>query len=91
MLAAFFEWGVASHDLDCEIAPRAKAICERHELPYNTGPFLRQLGGVQRTILRLAFPGGAPRPKPGPFRADADSAQAATPSPATAVSSATAA
>jgi linoleoyl-CoA desaturase len=21
---------------------------------------------VQRTLLRLAFPGGAPRPKPGP-------------------------
>ena len=56
------------------------AICERYELPYNTGPFLRQLGGVQRTILRLALPGGAPRPKPGPFRGDAPSAQAATPS-----------
>jgi hypothetical protein len=53
-----------------EIAPRVKAICERYELPYNTGPFLKQLGGVQRTILRLAFPGGAPRPKPGPFRGD---------------------
>lgn len=24
---------------------------------------------VQRTILRLAFPGGKPRPKPGPYRA----------------------
>jgi len=23
---------------------------------------------VQRTILRLAFPGGVPRPKPGPYR-----------------------
>ena len=23
---------------------------------------------VQRTILRLAFPGGRPRPKPGPYR-----------------------
>ena len=65
-----------------EIAPRVKAICERYELPYNTGPFLRQLGGVQRTILRLAFPGGTPRPKPGPFRGDR--AQAKTPSSATA-------
>ena len=71
-----------------EIAPRVKEICERYELPYNTGPFLKQLGGVQRTILRLAFPGGAPRPKPGPFRGDARpahrngaSAQAATPPP----------
>jgi NADPH-dependent stearoyl-CoA 9-desaturase len=52
-----------------EIAPRVKEICERYDLPYNTGPFLKQLGGVQRTILRLAFPGGEPRPKPGPYRA----------------------
>ena len=51
-----------------EIAPRVKEICERYRLPYNTGPFLEQLGMVQRTILRLAFPGGRPRPKPGPYR-----------------------
>ena len=25
---------------------------------------------MQRTILRLAFPGGKPRPKPGPYRGD---------------------
>ena len=25
---------------------------------------------VNRTILRLAFPGGHPRPKPGPYRGD---------------------
>jgi fatty acid desaturase len=57
-----------------EIAPRVKAICERYELPYNTGPFMKQLGNVQRTILRLAFPGGSPRPKPGPFRGDSETA-----------------
>jgi linoleoyl-CoA desaturase len=51
-----------------EIAPRVREICERYELPYNTGPFLKQLATVQRTILRLAFPGGRPRPKPGPYR-----------------------
>jgi len=51
-----------------EIAPQVKALCERYDLPYNTGPFLKQLGMVQRTILRLAFPGGQPRPKPGPYR-----------------------
>jgi linoleoyl-CoA desaturase len=55
-----------------EIAPRVREICERYELPYNTGPFSKQLGTVQRTILRLAFPGGKPRPKPGPYRADED-------------------
>ncbi|MHB8693969.1 MAG: fatty acid desaturase family protein [Solirubrobacteraceae bacterium] len=56
-----------------EIAPRVREICERYELPYNTGPFFKQLGMVQRTILRLALPGGAPRPKPGPYRGDVDS------------------
>jgi len=53
-----------------EIAPKVKDICERYELPYNTGPFHKQLGTVQRTILRLAFPGGEARPKPGPYRAE---------------------
>ena len=33
-------------------------------------PLRQQLGMVQRTILRLAFPGGAPRPKPGPYRGE---------------------
>jgi linoleoyl-CoA desaturase len=51
-----------------EIAPRVKELCERYGLPYNSGPFLKQLGMVQRTILRLALPGGKPRPKPGPYR-----------------------
>jgi linoleoyl-CoA desaturase len=59
-----------------EIAPRVKDLCERYELPYNTGPFLKQLGSVQRTILRLALPGGQPRPKPGPYRGS-DTAPAA--------------
>ena len=27
-----------------------------------------QLGGVHRTIIRLAFPGGKPRKKPGPYK-----------------------
>jgi linoleoyl-CoA desaturase len=43
-----------------EIAPRVREICERYGLPYNTGPFFKQWGTVQRTILRLAFPGGRP-------------------------------
>jgi fatty acid desaturase len=53
-----------------EIAPQVKDVCERYGLPYNSGPFLRQLGMVQRTILRLALPGGKPRPKPGPYRGE---------------------
>jgi len=50
-----------------EIAPKVREICERYELPYNSGPFHQQLWMVQRTILRLAFPGGRARPKPGPY------------------------
>ncbi len=53
-----------------EIAPQVKDVCERYGLPYNSGPFLQQLGMVQRTILRLALPGGEPRPKQGPYRAE---------------------
>jgi linoleoyl-CoA desaturase len=53
-----------------EIAPQVKDICERYGLPYNSGPFSQQLGMVQRTILRLAFPGGKHRPKPGPYRGE---------------------
>jgi fatty acid desaturase len=50
-----------------EIAPKVREICERYDLPYNSGPFHQQLWMVQRSILRLAFPGGKPRPKPGPY------------------------
>ncbi|HEX4670141.1 MAG TPA: acyl-CoA desaturase [Solirubrobacterales bacterium] len=53
-----------------EIAPQVKDVCERYGLPYNSGPLLQQLGMVQRTILRLALPGGKPRPKPGPYRGE---------------------
>ena len=50
-----------------EIAPKVREICMRYGLPYNSGPFSQQLFMVQRTILRLAFPGGKPRPKPGAY------------------------
>ncbi|MFN2562710.1 MAG: fatty acid desaturase [Jatrophihabitans sp.] len=55
-----------------QIAPRVREICERYGLPYNTGPLLKQWGTVQRTILRLALPGGGPRPKPGPYHVPAE-------------------
>jgi NADPH-dependent stearoyl-CoA 9-desaturase len=56
-----------------EIAPRVRDVCERYGLPYNSGPLRKQLGTVHRTILRLAFPGGQPRPKPGPYRSSSAS------------------
>ena len=55
-----------------EIAPRVKEICERYGLPYNTGPFSKQWGSVQRTIIRLAFPGGRTRPKAPPYEPPAE-------------------
>ncbi|CAM3286837.1 acyl-CoA desaturase [Mycobacterium colombiense] len=63
-----------------EIAPKIKDICERYELPYNSGPFGKQWLMVQRTILRLAFPGGKPRPKPGPYRSQDSRVEAQRPS-----------
>jgi linoleoyl-CoA desaturase len=51
-----------------EIAPKVREICERYELPYNTGPLHNQLAMVQRSILRLAFPGGRARPTPPPYQ-----------------------
>jgi fatty acid desaturase len=53
-----------------EIAPRVKDICERYELPYNSGRFGKQWFSVHRSIFRLAFPGGKPRQKPGPYRSE---------------------
>jgi linoleoyl-CoA desaturase len=53
-----------------------REICARYELPYNTGPFFKQWGMVQRTIARLAFPGGKPRPKPGPYKPSVNGARA---------------
>jgi linoleoyl-CoA desaturase len=54
-----------------QIAPRVKEICAKYGLPYNSGPLRKQWGAVQRTILRLAFPGGRPRRKPGAYVAPA--------------------
>ncbi|CAN5450695.1 acyl-CoA desaturase [soil metagenome] len=53
-----------------EIAPKVRAICEKYNLPYNTGPFSKQWLSVQRTIARLAFPGGKVRPKAPPYPGD---------------------
>ncbi|MDQ6811201.1 MAG: acyl-CoA desaturase, partial [Actinomycetota bacterium] len=41
-----------------EIAPQVRAVCERHELPYNSGRLARQYRSVYGQVLRLALPGG---------------------------------
>jgi linoleoyl-CoA desaturase len=42
-----------------EIAPRVRALCERHGLPYNSGRLGRQYRSVYRQVLRMALPGGS--------------------------------
>ncbi|MCV7348724.1 fatty acid desaturase family protein [Mycobacterium parmense] len=66
-----------------EIAPKIKDICERYELPYNSGPFGKQWLMVHRSIFRLALPGGKPRPKPGPYRSQDGHADPQRPSEGT--------
>ncbi|MFI6514064.1 fatty acid desaturase family protein [Spirillospora sp. NPDC050679] len=49
-----------------EIAPRIRALCEKYDLPYHTGPFGKQIGSTWKKIVRYALPG----PKvPAPARA----------------------
>ena len=55
-----------------EIAPRVKEICERYELPYNTGPFLKQLGhgAAHDPAPRAARRQAAPEARALPARRD---------------------
>jgi fatty acid desaturase len=39
-----------------EIAVRVRALCEKYDLPYTTGPILRQYGQSFVTIAKLALP-----------------------------------
>ena len=47
-----------------EIAERVRALCERYDLPYTTGPLYRQYGQVLRTIMKLSLPTKARTPAP---------------------------
>ena len=49
-----------------KVAPRVRALCERHGIPYNSASFARQLGTTMRTIFRLALPTRTRTPKPLP-------------------------
>ena len=39
-----------------EIAVRVRALCDKYDLPYTTGPMLVQYGKVWRTIAKLSLP-----------------------------------
>jgi fatty acid desaturase len=55
-------------DLPCnrypEMAVRVKALCEKYELPYTSGPLRKQYGQVLRTLMKLTLPGKSPAPQP---------------------------
>jgi linoleoyl-CoA desaturase len=40
------------------MAPRVRAICERHGLPYTTGSLASQFASAMRRLVRFAAPGG---------------------------------
>jgi linoleoyl-CoA desaturase len=39
-----------------EIAERVRALCQKYDLPYTTGPLHRQYGQTLRTIMKLTLP-----------------------------------
>jgi NADPH-dependent stearoyl-CoA 9-desaturase len=44
-----------------EMAPRVRDICERHGLPYHTGPLRSQFASAMRRIVRFALPARSSR------------------------------
>ncbi len=60
-----------------QIAERVKALCDKYDLPYTTGPLPRQYGQALRTIIKLSVPNSwttdhrAGRPRPGATDPDA--------------------
>ncbi len=41
-----------------EIAVKVRALCEKYDIPYTTGPLHRQYGQALRTIIKLSLPNG---------------------------------
>ena len=60
-----------------EISPRVREICERYDLPYSSGPLVKQYGSVVKRLARLAFPGGGEKPAAAKQRPAAAAAPAA--------------
>ncbi|MEV0357621.1 acyl-CoA desaturase [Nocardia sp. NPDC050697] len=49
-----------------EMAPEVRALCEKFGLPYNTGPFAKQIGSVWAKIFKLALPDSFTKGDPTP-------------------------
>ena len=42
-----------------------RALCDKYDIPYTTGPLYRQYGQTLRTLLRLSFPTRSVTPELG--------------------------
>jgi len=62
-----------------EMAVEVRGICERYDLPYNTGGLAKQFGSVVAKICRLALPWTGPAPAPHVERAPLDLVPQPTP------------
>jgi fatty acid desaturase len=60
-----------------ELAPRVREVCERHGLPYTSGPLHRQYAQVLLKIARYAFPGGGRSDAPQPHEVGVEAASPA--------------
>jgi linoleoyl-CoA desaturase len=49
-----------------QIAPEVRALCEKYDLPYNTGGFFHQVGSVWGKIFKLALPNRFTKTAPEP-------------------------
>jgi fatty acid desaturase len=52
-----------------QIATRVRALCDKYDLPYTTGPLHRQYRQTLRTILKLSLPNRKNADKGVPVRA----------------------
>jgi linoleoyl-CoA desaturase len=41
-----------------EIAVKVRALCDKYDIPYTTGPLHKQYGQALRTIIKLSVPNG---------------------------------
>jgi fatty acid desaturase len=60
------------------IAERVRALCDKYDIPYTTGPLYRQYGQTLRTLLRLSLPTRSATPEstsPHPRRASPEELQ----------------
>ena len=47
-----------------EIAVKVRALCDKYDIPYTTGPLHRQYGQALRTIMKLSLPNGMSSSRP---------------------------